>query len=206
MGHILGDPDLGVQGSTTNSSTIIPGELSQNMMDEKRVDAASVVINQAGLWVTGGRNFKDEKNSTEIFFLDRPPIRGPDLPRGLFGHSMVQINPNTIYIIGGKFGRNQQDFSPFTWIVNNPIISNNINVEFEEGPSLIIPRKEHACAKMEINGEVFIVVAGGITNCIDDEEYYGPRSVEILNFSSPFGQWERGTKKLHWFLNFFSFL
>ena len=68
MGHILGDPDLGVQGSTTNSSTIIPGELSQNMMDEKRVDAASVVINQAGLWVTGGRNFKDEKNSTEIFF------------------------------------------------------------------------------------------------------------------------------------------
>ena len=62
MGHILGDPDLGVQGSTTNSSTIIPGELSQNMMDEKRVDAASVVINQAGLWVTGGRNFKDEND------------------------------------------------------------------------------------------------------------------------------------------------
>ena len=66
--------------------------------------------------------------------------------------------------------------------MNDPIL-NKANVEFKKGPNLIIARKQHACAKMEINGEIFIVVAGGITNSDigGDGERLGSRSVEFLN-------------------------
>ena len=41
------------------------------------------------------------KYSTEIISLDQPPVQGPDLPFKVRDHSMVLVNPTTIYLIGG---------------------------------------------------------------------------------------------------------
>ena len=73
-------------------------------MLEERIEAASVVLNQKMLWITGGYL----KNSTEFISLEQQSaVQGPDLPfSGIFGHEMLQVDPKTIYIIGGNQGTN----------------------------------------------------------------------------------------------------
>ena len=70
------------------------------------------------------------------------------------GHSMIQYDEKSIYIIGGI--QNSQQCSKKTWIVD-PINEFKIT----EGPSLNKGRKYHGCAKMTINGRTILVVAGG---------------------------------------------
>ena len=82
------------------------GSTSTNLqMLEERIEAASVVLNQKILWITGGYL----KNSTEFISLadQQSAVIGPDLPfSGIFGHKMLQVDSKTIYIIGGNQGLN----------------------------------------------------------------------------------------------------
>ena len=91
---------------------------------------------------------------------------------------MIYLNENCIYIIGGF---QNDSVSRKTWIVN----LNNFNsgkkggkfeFEIKEGPSLNIERKEHSSGKMEINGKIYLIAAGGIN---DAHPYLD--SVEILD-------------------------
>ena len=60
--------------------------------------ASSVCLNPFTLWITGGEG----KNSTEFISLDQAPVQGPDLPIKIHSHSMVLVDSQTIYIIGGS--------------------------------------------------------------------------------------------------------
>ena len=135
---------------------------------EKRKYASSILLSQNKLWGTGGNNQTDQiLNSTEFISLDGKPVKGPNLPFPMNGHCMIQVNSNTVYIIGKK-----------TLIVD---LSNNF--EIKEGPTLD-PRwavYELLCAKMYINGKTFIVVCG-----LPNGE------TEILDTSVPGQNWKNG--------------
>ena len=123
-----------------------------------------------------------------------------------------------VYIIGGiqkgTFLSQSTDLiSNQTWIVDP-----SKNFEMTSGPSLNMARVDHCCAKMEIDGKVFIVVAGGqcdpsdIPSDDDEWHYFDPDadigaedypdpqliSVELLDISSPNQAWTYG--KRNWYL------
>ena len=68
---------------------------------EGRTSASSVVLNQSRLWVTGGLYDRNKLNTSQFLSLDQPPEKGPDLPFTLVGHCMVQVDSETIYLMGG---------------------------------------------------------------------------------------------------------
>merc|ERR1711993_40132 len=93
---------------------------------------------------------------------------GPDLPFTIKKHSMVRIDSSTVLIIGGfQNGSNSNK----VWEVD---LSNNFTIK--EGPCLNVPRNGHSCAKMNLNGKVIIVVAGGNDgkSCLDSVELLDP--------------------------------
>ena len=57
---------------------------------------AGVVLNKNTFWITGNE-------TTEFIRLNKPPLhlQGPKLPFRSHSHSMIQIDSNTVYIIGG---------------------------------------------------------------------------------------------------------
>ena len=154
---------------------ILDKPLKTFQMLEKRAFASSVVLNQTKLWATGGHSFPSPTShlaSTEIISLDQSVIQGPTLPFSIDGHSMVQVNSKTIYLIGG-FQNNLP--SNKTWIVDP---SNNYSMK--EGPSMNIARFLHSSAKFKINGRDFLVVSGGAKS---KTEFFD--SVELLDTSLP---------------------
>ena len=69
---------------------------------EPKYGGSCVSLDESTLWVTDG------KTSTEFVSLDKPSVKGPDLPfdlpysnitRDL--HSMLRVDSKTIYLIGG---------------------------------------------------------------------------------------------------------
>ena len=141
---------------------------------------AGVVLNKNTFWITGNE-------TTEFIRLNKPPLhlKGPKLPFRSHSHSMIQIDSNTVYIIGGIQNGSK---SKKTWIIKNPMEK----FEIKEGPSLNESRSPCSCAKMKINGRIFIVVAGG-GQSKDDGTFIGPtNSVELLDTSSLGQSWKMG--------------
>ena len=117
------------------------------------MNGPSVKLNQNTLWIVGGRNKHNDLKSTEFLFLDQPPIRGPDLPFNVSCHCLVRYDSNSIYLIGGfQNGKRSEQ----VWIIN-PLEDFSIR----EAPSMKAARTLHSCGKMEINGKVALIVAGG---------------------------------------------
>ena len=58
------------------------------------------MLNESTIWITGG--FKFEQKTTEFFTLGQETTKGPELPFTIFSHCMVQVDDQTVYIIGGK--------------------------------------------------------------------------------------------------------
>ena len=158
---------------SSDDCKILDKPLKTFQMLEKRCFASSVVLNQTKLWVTGGGSSPGSYlASTEIISLDQSVIQGPTLPFSIDGHSMVQVNSKTIYLIGGV----QNDLlSNKTWIVDP---SNNYSMK--EGPSMNIARFLHSSAKFKINGRDFLVVSGGQKSKTEFLD-----SVELLDTSLP---------------------
>ena len=154
---------------------VVIGQPKMEMkMIEKRSDAASVMLNQGTLWIVGGHNGSRLK-STEYIKFGQLSVNGPDLPFKICGHSMIQYNEKSIYIIGGW--QEYSFYSNKTWIVDP---TNGFQIK--EGPSLNIGRECHGCAKMTLDGRTILVVTGGIG---------AQNSVEILD---PLGNnvWTQG--------------
>ena len=65
----------------------------------KKEYAASIVLNDNTLWVTGGKNSKILASTEYVTISGTLP--GPDLPTPLFQHAMVAINSTCSMVIGG---------------------------------------------------------------------------------------------------------
>ena len=138
-----------------------------------------VIIDQTKIYVTGGFRRK----STEILSLDQPPVKGPELSFMIDGHSMIQVDPKTIYLIGGM---QHSDACPETWIID-PM--NNFDIK--SGLTLNEARMWHSCKKMKINQKIYLVVVGGWGNhgILD--------SVELLDTTSANQGWIKGMNSFY---------
>ena len=71
-------------------------------MVSKRVDAASVVVDDV-MWVTGGITPTGYLKSTEFYnFQNKQWSKGPDLPAPLSKHDVTLLDNTTALISGGK--------------------------------------------------------------------------------------------------------
>ena len=158
------------EADTYEQDCFVIGEPNKTiMMTEKRYHAASIVLNQTTIWAVGGGNGRGYSNSTEFISFEKPPTRGLTLPFTSVGACMVQYE-DSIYLIAG--GQNGYIFpSSKTWIID--LHDNSL----KEGPPLNTKRTHHSCGKMNIDGKVVIVVAGGLSRGPD-------QSVELLDPSS----------------------
>ena len=119
--------------------------------------------------------------TTEFMSLEQSPVKGPNLPFSFKYHRMVQVDEKTIYLIGGC---QDDQWSKKTWIFDP-----TKNFEFKEGPTLNHVASDHACATMQLNGKVLIIVYNwnALTRNNNSKE-----TVEILDTSSPRNGWKIG--------------
>ena len=119
-----------------------------------RENAASIVLNDNTLWVTGGYNGVGLA-STEYVKMTGT-ILGPDLPMALEYHAMVAINSTCSMVIGGFSKVNSGDLTLTFFYDHN-------EDEWITGPSLMQARDSHAAGIVtdEVTGEHFVAVTGG---------------------------------------------
>ena len=123
------------------------------------------------------------KSSTEFISLDEPhAVPGPQIPIAVHHHCMVELDPKSIFIIGGYQNGVK---SNKTWIVDP---TNDYHVK--EGPAMKTVKWVHSCAKMEIKGEtnktIIVVVGNTLDGDLED-------LVELLDTSVPDPKWTIGT-------------
>ena len=146
-------------------------------MSVGREDAASIVLNDNTLWVTGGYGGPDGGwiASTEYVKMTGT-MPGPDLPMALYYHAMVAINNTCSMVIGGEDQNLVYSASTFYYDHNEG--------EWTTGPSLMQTRHYHAAGIVtdEVTDENFVAVTGG-------DNYFGYLdSTEILQD----GNWVQG--------------
>ena len=179
-------------GGYKSKDCVVIGQPQLEMkMIEKRAGAASVVLDQSTLWIVGGWNgrvtvnntidLNDVHSSTEYIKLGQPSVKGPDLPFTICGHSMIQYDEKSIYIIGGRQTVGFQNGSVRNWSNKTWIVDQTNGMQIKEGPSLNKGRRYHRCAKMTLNGRVILVVAGGYGNngALDSVEILDPSENNI---------------------------
>ena len=127
-------------------------------MSVGRYLAASIVINDNILWVTGGYYYNVGADgyaylaSTEYVTVTGTML-GPDLPMALGRHAMVAINSTCSMVIGGHYGY----YSASTFFYDR------IEEEWINGPGLMQARGYHAVGIVtdEATDEHFVAVTGG---------------------------------------------
>ena len=150
-----------------------------NHMSIGKSDAASIVLNDNTLWVTGGWNnpYNFIMASNEYFTM-AGTILGPDLPIGFSSHAMVAINSTWSMVIGGSSYSGGCSALTFLYDHNEG--------KWTTGPSLMQGRRHHAAGIVtdEVTNENSVAVTGG-----DDKDYEnGFDSTEIFQD----GKWVQG--------------
>ena len=126
----------------------------------RRKCAASVVLINNTLWVTGGEDqpgyFKPGKKlkTTELVTKEGKTSEGPDLPLSLYGHAIVALNSGVFILIGGN--------SDYGW-------SSSATYFYEEkkgwrpGPNLKNARNSHTAGVLtdRVSTKQYIVAVGG---------------------------------------------
>ena len=90
--------------STSNQCYILDKYSSRLFatMSERRTFAASLIINENYLWVTGGlEQGVGPFSSTEYILKNGESVKGPELPLKLFAHTVIGINSTITMFIGG---------------------------------------------------------------------------------------------------------
>ena len=144
-------------------------------MSVGRFHAASIVINDNILWVTGGEDYNFNNLASTEYVTVTGTMPGPDLPMALKYFAMVAINRTCSLVIGGI--SNGDSESTFFYDRNEG--------EWVNGPSLMQGRYGHAAGIVtdEVTGEQFVAVTGGSGSGYLD-------STEILQD----GEWVQGKK------------
>ena len=128
-------------------------------MSAKRKHAASLVINGASLWITGGHSTDTGYLVSSEYIRLEGSIPGPDMPIPVDLHALAAINKTCSLLIGGR-----------TWGVTLPTVyyfeheGNN----WGQGPDLMQARREHAAGIVtdETTYDKFVIVIGGEYNGI----------------------------------------
>jgi hypothetical protein len=145
-------------------------------MSVGRFYAASIVINDNTLWITGGTGDVGEylKSTEKVTVTGTMP--GPDLPMSLYKHAMVAINSTCSMVIGGGYSSGSSA-STFFYDHNEG--------EWTSGPSLMHTRYWHAAGVVtdEVTDENVVAVTGGSYSGVGDLD-----STEIMQD----GEWVQG--------------
>ena len=131
-----------------------------------RYYAASVVIDDKTLWVTGGWN--DGYLASTEYVTTAGTIPGPWMPKVFYKHIMVGINSTVFMVIG-----NLADDGIFYY--------DHIEGKWIDGPSLIQARGNQAAGIVtdEVTNENFVAITGGahysdfsdFTEILQDEKW-----------------------------------
>ena len=123
-------------------------------MLEKRPWSSSTLIHNELIWIVGGEGNHSDLSSTELLDIHSGESEhGINLPFTIRSHCAVEYKEQAIYIMGGI---QNGEASSKTWIVNP-----DKDFEIVKGPRLKFARYSHSCGKMEWDGEVVLIVAGG---------------------------------------------
>ena len=128
-------------------------------MSSKRVFAASVLLNETTLWISGGRDDTDSYLSSSEFIQKEGTVPGPHLPKPMDAHAMIKISNELVLIIGGR--SSEILFSDQTFECDH-------EGECTQGPSLKTARHSHSVGIVidEVNQEKLVIAAGGYgSNC-----------------------------------------
>ena len=137
-------------------------------MSVEREYAASIVLDDNILWVTGGSSSASgvvvQLSSTEYVTLAGTML-GPNLPQALTNHAMAAINKTCSMVIGGI----SADYSATTYFheQDRTLFYDHNEGEWITGPSLMQARMNHAAGIVtdEVTDESLVAVTGG--------RYYG---------------------------------
>ena len=140
--------------------------------------AASIVLNDKTLWVTGGWN--DGYLASTEYVTTAGTIPGPWMPKVFYKHIMVGINSTVFMVIG-----NLADDGIFYY--------DHIEGKWIDGPSLIQARGDQAAGIVtdEVTNENFVAITGGahysdfsdFTEILQDEKWVqGKINYIVVNY------------------------
>ena len=160
----------GIPGESFDECYSLNGKVATLIthMSAKRAYAASLVINGASLWITGGWSSDTGTLATSEYITLEGSIPGPDMPIPVDLHALVAINKTCSLLIGGRT----------TGLVTIPTVYyfDREGQIWSQGPDLMQARKSHAAGLVtdETTYDEFVIVTGG--------DYYGffLDSTEIL--------------------------
>ena len=146
-------------------------------MSAKRKYAASLVIDETKLWITGGGSDTGMLDSSEYITLEGSEP-GPGMPIYVQNHALVAIDNTLSMLIGGWGGWFTAILTPTTHYFDHQAHN------WVQGPDLMKSRLGHAAGIVtdEVTTEKLVIVTGGEHNGIKLD------STEIL-FNS---QWNQG--------------
>ena len=183
-GGLIGDTVMTCGGSDGSYVDVCYSLTSQHVtsithMSVGRSFAASIVLNENTLWVTGGLGDSGLLESTEKITITGTSL-GPNLPLALGSHAIVAINSTCSMVIAGYDG---SSFNRLTFY------HDNIEGEWINGPSLLQSKYSHAAGIVtdEVTNENFVAVTGGYIPYIDG---YMTSTTELLQD----GEWVQGKK------------
>ena len=126
-------------------------EESSDLSTARRSAATGTVIMNSKLVMAGGSNGTNLA-SIEVVAPNTKSVTLPiSLPVAMHAPCIVPWDTNTFMVIGG-YGASQRSQTHFINISNN---------SYTDGPNLLIARHWTACHTFIINGEDYIIVAGG---------------------------------------------
>ena len=128
-------------------------KLEASSLITARLGAAtgSVIINNK-LVLAGGYNGNYLATIEVVAPNEESETLPISLPVGMYGSCIVPWDTNTFMIIGGWDGSNRRRQTHFVNMASNTVTN---------GPSLRTARSHFACNTMNVNGEDYIIVAGG---------------------------------------------
>ena len=146
-------------------------------MLSKRYEADSLIIGEKYLWVSGGNDGSSTLSSSE--YIEFESFTGPELPKALEGHKMINVNDEFTLFIGGLTSGKEKATTYYF---------KHEKGDWFDGPSLKDGRRNHAVGTItdKITLKKVFVVTGGLA------KDGALKSVEILVENS----WSTGESTL----------
>ena len=152
----------GIYGESSDECYSLNGKVVTLIahMTAKRAYAASLVINGASLWITGGWSSDTGRLASSEYITLEGSIPGPDMPIPIYLPALVAINKTVSMLIGGET----------TGSVMLPTVYYFVHEgkNWSQGPDLIQARSYHTAGLVtdETTYDESVIVTGGEYNGI----------------------------------------